>query len=86
MSAKEQIAAVAPAVVTQRNCELAAGMSERQFLDFCRAHPELVTSLGKLRAVPVEDLLSHLRTNRAADISSVEDVDDLLAAVGRKRA
>jgi hypothetical protein len=71
-----------PAIITQANCG-AAGMTERQFLDWCRAHPAIVSKLGKLRAVPTEDLIAHLRTSRASDVG--DDVDAVLASVGRQR-
>jgi hypothetical protein len=76
---------VVPVVVTQANCEAIAGLTPRQFLDLTRAHPELCTALGKIRAVPVEDLLRFLRTHRAAEVGADEDVDNVLAMVGRRR-
>ncbi len=64
-------------------CEAAAGMTERPYPDFCRAHPELVTRIGKLRAIPVDDLLRFLRAPRV-DVHEA-DVDAVLALVGRQR-
>jgi hypothetical protein len=63
-----------------------AGFSERQFLDFCRANPSLVASVGKLRAIPVDDLVRHLRVRRTCDADEAAGVDELLALVGRQRA
>jgi hypothetical protein len=71
-----------PPIITQSNCS-AVGMTERQFLDWCRENRPLVSKLGKLRAVPTEDLIAHLRTSRASDVG--DDVDAVLASVGRQR-
>jgi hypothetical protein len=54
-------------------------------LDFCRAHPQIVTAIGKLRAVPADDLVRHARATRSVQVEEAEDVDTLLASVGRRR-
>jgi hypothetical protein len=73
-----------PPVITQANCS-AVGMTERQFLDFCRAHGELVAPIGKLRAVPTEDLVRYLRSARSESRTDIESVDAVLSLVGRQR-
>lgn len=79
-------APVLPVAISQTNCA-AVGMSERQWLDFCRSQPGLVAKIGKLRVVAVADFLDHVRRTAAEEKpEEVSERDALLARVGRRVA
>ena len=73
-----------PVAISQHNAEAAGFRDGRQFLDWTRAHPELVARAGKLRIVPVDVLLSALRSEQARP-EPADEVDALLGSVGRRR-
>ena len=61
---------VAPVLVTQENCTAAVGLTRRRYLDLVAGHPRLL-KVGKLRALPVDDLVALLR-----DRAGANDTDD----------
>jgi hypothetical protein len=80
---------VSPVLITQVNCEAAAGLKPWKFQDLivARAIPHRVE--GRLKIVETTALLAALHVERSAEIelpSSGDEVDRLLSLVGRKRA
>lgn len=83
--------AVAPVVISQQTA-VAVGMTSRQFLEFC-ARRGLGRRVGKLRLVPLADFIRALEQEADAPApetpaarSAEDEVDAVLAAVGRRRA
>ena len=76
-----------PTLVSQRTSLAVLGIPSRQFLELLRDAPELpVTRLGKLRLVPLDRLVMHLRAQAGRQQTSAADppqdgADEVLAEV-----
>jgi len=81
--------AVVPLIISQLNCTAAVGMNERRYLEWIIERGVPCRKEGKLRLVDATTAVRYLAPSddeESEDVDSTEDeIDRVLAAVGRRR-